>query len=633
MRVRSGGLLVCAAALLLSASFETVAGQNEEKLFFESREDIPAAYRWNLADIFESTDAWDEAASALQARLPELEPFRGRIAESPKVLADVLDLSFELGRSFEDLFVYAGQWQRTNTRDSRANAYAGRAESLGAKLASQRAFIGAEIAVIPQEKLERFLEEPRLASYAHYIANIRRTRSHIRSGEVEEVLAASQQVRGAPAQIYQAIVSADIKWPEITDENGGKVRVVPALFYSFMANPDRRVRRDAALALFGTLDDFGNSLAATFSASVSKDIWLARTRGYGSSLEMSLDQTNVPRTVVEQLITTVHDNIDAIHDYVALRKRVLGIESFHVYDLYVGMVPDAEKHYTFDDGWRLAMEFWEDTFGDEYALVAKRALKERWIDVYQSAGKRGGAFSWGSYNSHPYLFLNWGGTLEDVFTLVHEMGHSIHTHLANAANPSHDADYGLFVAEVASVASESLFFEWLYRRVKDPREQLSLVNLRMNKVTGTFLRQIFFHEFEAAAHEAAERGQSLTKASLGKIFGDLWLRYYGDEATLDEVYRSGWARIPHFYRTFYVWKYATSFAAGEAIAARFRAGEENAVTDYLAALKLGGSVYPMEAIARTGVDLNDPEVIRTVLVRYRELVAKMRVLLDPAAVN
>ncbi len=392
-----------------------------------------------------------------------------------------------------------------------------------------RTIIVPEPAQIPADQLAEFMTSPRLKTYAHVIDNMTRLKAHTRSTEVEEVLAGSALLRGAPVQIYQGMVSADIKWPEIEGEDGENSKVIPALFYSFMGNQDRRIRKDAALALFGTYNQFGHALAGPYSASVNKDIWLARTRGYDSTLDMALTQTNVPRSVVDTLVAAVHDNVDAIHDYVALRKKVLELDDFHIYDLYVGMVPAAERRYTFVEGWDLAIRFWKETMGEEYAAVAQRALDDRWIDVYPN--------------------------------------------------------------------------------------------------TGTFLRQIFFHEFEATAHRAAETGEPLTKDALDTIWGDLWLEYYGKEATLDNVYRSGWARIPHFYRTFYVWVYATSFAAGEAISERFRSGDEGAVEDYLATLKLGGSVYPMEALARAGVDMNDPTVISTVMDTYRGILAEMEKLL------
>jgi oligoendopeptidase F len=423
------------------------------------------------------------------------------------------------------------------------------------------------------------------------------------------------------------LIDADIEWPTIEDENGDEKKVVPGLFYTFMSSQDRRVRRDAALALFGTYDAYGNTFSGTLNGLVQKDVWMAENRHYPSTLDMVLDRDNVPRSVVETLVGTVHDNLDAVHQYIELRKKVLGLEDFHIYDLYVSMVPAAESTYTFDEGWALAMEFWKETFGEEYAAVAERGRKERWIDVYPSTGKWGSAFSWGTYNSVPYLLLNWGGTLEDVSTLVHEMGHSIHSYLAKQNQPYHDADYSLFVAEVGSVASESLFFEWMLERTTDPTERLALLNERMNAIIGTFLRQIFFHEFEHAIRVMAEEGKPLTKESIGTTWGDLWLQYYGENVTLDDEFKGGWARIHHFYRTYYVWKYATSFAAGEAIAGRFRAGDTSAVQDYLEALKLGGSVYPMEAVQRAGVDMNDPDVIRAVMDRFRSILDQMEEML------
>ncbi len=622
-------------SVVLSVAFCAIVGSFpvsandavEEQLMYETREAIPEAYRWNLADIFPSTEAWDQAAQALESSIVNLGSFKGTLGQSAEQLAGALDLNYAISREASDLFVFAAQWQTTDTRDADANRYRSRARALMARIGQVSSFIAPEVAQIPDARLAEFMASPRLKTYTHVIDNMTRLKAHTRSTEVEEVLAGAALLQGAPVQIYQSMVSADIEWPQIVGEDGKKVTVIPALFYSFMGNQNRQVRKDAAMALFGTYDQFGHALAGTYSASVNKDIWLARTRGYDSTLDMALTQTHVPRTVVDTLVGAVHDNIDAIHEYVALRKRILELDEFHIYDLYVSMVPAGEKHYTFVEGWDLATRFWEDTMGPEYAAVAQRALDDRWIDVYPNTGKQGGAYSWGSYNSHPYLFLNWGGTLEDVSTLVHEMGHSIHSYLANENNPFHDSDYSLFVAEVASVASESLFFDWLLDQTEDPTERLALLNLRMNNITGTFLRQIFFHEFEAASHQAAEEGKPLTKDTLDAIWGDLWLEYYGEDATLDDVYRSGWARIPHFYRTFYVWVYATSFAAGEAISERFRSGDEGAVEDYLATLKLGGSVYPMEALARAGVDMNDPAVISTVMDTYRGILAEMEKLL------
>jgi oligoendopeptidase F len=613
--------------LLALIAFTSSSFAAEEKLFYENREDIPEQYRWDLGIIFPDLDAWEAAYASVEAKIPELAAYQGRLGESADVMFVATDLVYNIVRTIEDIYVYAAQWQSTDTRNAEANSYVGRAQALYAKFGQATAFFEPEIVQLPDETIAKYREDPRLATYDHVLDNILRTKAHTRSQEVEEVLAGSALLRGSPGQTYHFLNDADIEWPSIKDETGEDKKVIPGLYYTFMYSQDRRVRKDAALALFGTYDKYGNTFSGTYNGLVQKDVWMAKSRYYPSTLDMVLDGDNVPSSVVETLVATVHDNLDAVHQYIELRKKVLGLEDFHIYDLYVSMVPSAEKTYTFDEGWAMAMEFWKETFGEEYAAVAERGRQERWIDVYPSAGKQGGAYSSGSYNSVPYLFLNWGGTLDDVTTLVHEMGHSIHSYLANHNQPYHDADYSLFVAEVGSVASESLFFEWLLERTTDPTERLALLNQRMNDIVGTFLRQIFFHEFEHAAHVMAEEGKPLTKESLGKAWGDLWLEYYGDQVTLDEEFKSGWARIPHFYRTYYVWKYATSFAAGEAIAGRFRAGDETAVSDYLETLKLGGSVYPMDAVQRAGVDMNNPEVIRAVMDRFRSILGEMEKLL------
>jgi oligoendopeptidase F len=616
--------------IVVLAALIAVTGNSfaaEEKLFYENRQDIPEQYRWDLGIIFPDIEAWEAAYADVEAKVPELAALEGRLGESADVMVEATDLLNEVSRTFEDLAVYAFQWWTTDTRDATANTYVGRIQVLGARVNEVLAFFEPEIVQLPEATIAKYLDDPRLETYDHMLDNILRTKAHTRSKEVEELLAGSALLRGSPSQTYSFLTNADIEWPTIKGADGEDTRVTPALYYSFMQNKDRRIRRDAALAYFGTYDTFGNTFSGTYNGLVQKDVWMAKSRRYPSTLDMVLDQDNVPRSVVETLVAAVHDNLDAVHEYIQLRTKVLGLEDFHIYDLYVSMAPAADTTYTFDEGWALAMEFWKETFGEEYAAAAERGRKERWIDVYTNEGKRSGAYSSGSYNSVPYLLLNWDGTFEAVSTLVHEMGHSIHSYLANQNQPYHDADYSIFVAEVGSVASESLFFEWMLDRTEDPAERLALLNQRMNSIVGTFLRQIFFHEFEHAAHVMAEQGKPLTKESIGTAWGDLWLAYYGDTVTLDDEFKAGWARIPHFYRTYYVWKYATSFAAGEAIAGRFRAGDATAVEDYLEALKLGGSVYPMDAVKRAGVDMNDPEVIRAVMDTFRSIVGQMEELL------
>lgn len=609
---------------LAGAQEPAAATEAEEKLFYETRDEIPIEYRWDLSAIFPNREAWQAAFDKAEAGAGEIAAHKGKLGESPEALAAALDAQFETTRPLDGIFVYANELLHTDLNDPGANELSGTAQGLASRMAEAVAFVDPEIVQIPEERLREYLKNPDVARYSHYIDDVVRTREHILSPEIEEILAGASLPGSAHRQAYSSLQNADIEWPTILDEEGEEANVVPGQYTRFVTSEDRRVRREGSLALFDTFTRHANTFAATLGGSIQRDLWLARTRGYDSTLEMALDSSNVPRGVVDTLVSAVHDNIDKVHGYAALRKEIQELDDLHVYDLYVNLLPGIDKRFTFEEGWALALEFWRETFGEEYAEVAERGRRERWIDVYTNEGKRPGAYNWGTYDSHPFLFLNWSGKLDDVSTLVHEMGHAVHQYLAHKKQPYHYSSYSLFVAEVASVASESLFLEWLLRRTEDPDERKQLLNQAMNNITGTFVRQIFFHEWEAAAHAMAESGEPLTKDSLGKAYGDLWRTYYGADLVLDDAYEAGWSRVSHFYRTFYVWVYATSYAAGEAIAERFRQGDETAVADYLAMLKLGGSVYPMEALERAGVDMNDPSVISAVMVRYGELQGRLR---------
>ncbi|MBD3167277.1 oligoendopeptidase F [bacterium] len=603
------------------------AEETAEVLYFENRADIPVAYTWNLEDIFPSVEAFNDAYRSVEDQLPRLEALKGTAGQSPDALRKVLDTYFAVQEQFAELLVYANQYFDSNRKDADAAELAGRTDALQARISRATAWIDPEISQIEATTLQDWMRTEALETFSHYLDNLLRMKPHIRSGEVEQVIANANLLANAPKSAWGQLVNADIEWPTVINEEGEEATATPALYYSFVSSQERRVRKEAALKMFGTYKQFANTMAATRGGHIARDKFYADTRGYDSTVEMALDQVNVPYDVIETLIATVHDNLDAVHQYAALRKKVLDVNEFHVYDLYVNLVPEGEKKVTYEEAKELALDFWKTTYGDEYYQVGKKAFEERWIDVYAGEGKRGGAYSWGTFNSHPYMLLNWGGTLEDVFTLVHEMGHSVHTYLANQNQPFHNADYSLFVAEVAAVTSEALFLEYMLERETDPMVRLSLMNSYINNITGTFLRQIFFTEFELAAHQLVQDGKPATAKAFGDIYADLWTMYYGPDLVLDEEFHAGWARVSHFYRTFYVYVYASSFAAGEAIAQRFRDGDKGAVTDYLEMLKLGGSVYPMDALRIAGVDMTDKEVIRTVMRRYDETLSEMEKLL------
>ena len=598
-----------------------------EKIYYENRGEVPIKYTWNLTDIFPSVEAFNGAYARLEMMLPDMTAMKGHLGESAAKLAGGLEKSFDLQERLSELIVYSNQNYHSNTNDEAARDLYNRTNSLASRVNQTIAFVEPEIAQIPADKMDKYRKDKRVKAYDHYIDNIVRNKAHIRSAEVEDVLASASLLARAPYEAYSNLVFTDIDWPKIKDENGEEATVTPSLYYSFVSKQDRRVRRDAALSMFDTYTKYANTFAATYGGHVQRDEFYAKNRGFKRAIDMKMFQENVPYSVIETLKQTVHNNYDYIHQYASLRKKVLGIDEFHVYDLYVPMVKEDEKKITYDEAYQMALDFWKNTYGDEYYEIGEKAYRERWIDVYASKGKRGGAYSWGTYNSHPYMLLNWGGTMRDVFTLVHEMGHSIHRYLSDHNQPYQYSQYSLFVAEVASVASEALFLDYQLERAETKEDSLTLLNIYINNITGTFLRQVFFHEFEENAHTMAENNEPLTKESLGDMYAKLWKDYYGPELVLDDQFKAGWARIPHFYRTFYVWVYASSFSAGEAIAKRFRQGDKSAVSDYLAMLKLGSSVYPMDALKRGGVDMNDPDVIKTVMVRYKETLDKLTQLL------
>jgi oligoendopeptidase F len=619
------------ALLMLIFVFSVAIAESDnssETLYYESRADIPIEYTWDMSLVYETDEAFEADFTKLETMINGFKTYNGHLSDSYEMLATGLNKMFTMKRIYSNLEVYSNQIRDLDIKNAEATDRFLRVDGLYASLDQAISFIEPEISTIPDDVLKKWRKKKPLKTYAHYLDNLARMKPHVQSAEVEEVLAASGLLGNTPKQVWGNMISADIEWPTIKDSEGEDRLVIPSLYYQLVSDQDRNLRRDAALSLFDTYTKFGNTFASVYNGHVQKDIFITKTRGYERTLDRVLNNVNVPTAIVDNLVSTVHDNIELMHRYASLRKRVLGIDEFHVYDLYVPMVAEAQKHYSYEDAKVLALGFWEKTFGEEYATVAAQAFNERWVDVYVNDGKRGGAYSWGTYDSVPYLLLNWGGTLEDVFTLVHEMGHSIHTYMAYKNQPYHDADYSLFVAEVASVTSEALFLEYMLDRTVDPTERLDLLNLYLNNITGTFLRQIFFHEFEDKAHIMAENGESLTKHSLGEMYGNLWKEYYGPELVLDDEFKAGWSRVSHFYRTYYVYVYATSFAAGEGIAQRFRSGDDKAVQGYLDLLKLGGSVYPMDALKTAGVDLADPSVIRTVMVRYEETLSEMEKLFE-----
>lgn len=614
-RLRSAAVAL-ALPLALTLGDPAIA---DEQLYYDDRSEIPEAYRWNLKLYFADASAWEEAFAEAEAMLPTMESHKGKVASSPKAMAAALEAQFALYRAMQPLYVNANQKLHTDRSNSLAEAQAGRAEGLYARIATATAFVNPEIVALAPKLTQQYRDAKALQPYLQHLDNLWRLRAHSRSAEVEEVIAGSSLPGAGHRNAYDALNFADIEWPSIKDENGEEVVLSPGQFGRFQSSTDRDLRQRSYEVHLTAVGKYKNTFAAALGSKIQRDVWLANVYRYPSAVEAALSSTNVPAEVMETLLATVHDNVDAIQDYADLRRRILGYKELQPWDRHVSLLPGSGQQYTFDEGWQLAMQFWTETFGEEFADIAQQALDERWVDVYSSEGKQAGAYSWGAYQAPRYLLLNWKGNFDSVSTLVHEMGHSVHGVLAGKNQSYHDAGTDTFVAEVGSVASESLFGEWMLERTKDPEERKLLIDHALTSLRNTFVTQIFFHEWEAKVHAMAEAKEALTAEALGQAYADLHALYNGDSMVPNELTAVTWARVSHFYRNFYVWKYATSFAAGEALAARFRSGDKSAAEDYLAMLKLGGSQYPLDVLKAGGVDMTDPAVIRAVMDRFREL--------------
>ena len=607
---------IAASVLAIALPFASALTSAEEVLYYDNRADIPEKYTWDLSLYFKDAEAWDQAFAELEAMLPKMEQYRGKVGDSPESMAAALEYMFEISGKLGPLYVNAHQKVHLLRTDEVGADQSGRIVSLNARVGEATAFVEPEIAGLEEKKIAKFRKARVLEPYRHYLDNIWRLRAHSRSPEVEEVVAGSSLAGGGHRRAYDELNYADITWPTVVDEKGEEVVVSPGQFGRLRASTDRDVRKRGWEAHMGKIAEYNNTYAATYGSKIQRDVWLAQVYRFPSSVDAALSVIDVPPEVMETLVATVHDNVDKIQGHHDLRRKILGYETLHPWDGQVSVLPDGGRSYTFEEGWDLAMQFWRETFGDEFADIAQQALDERWVDVYSNEGKQGGAYSWGTYRRASYLMLNWQGKFDDVSTLVHEMGHSVHRIMAGLNQSYHDAGTDIFVAEVGSVASESLFGEWMLERTQDPEERKQLLDHALDGIRNTFVTQIFFHEWEARTHALVEDGQALTADVMNKTYQDLLTLYNGDSVQQHEFSKVGWSRISHFFRNFYVWKYASSYAAGEALAARFRSGDKSAADDYIKMLKLGGSVYPMDVLKAGGVDMTDPSVIRAVMDRY-----------------
>ncbi len=591
------------------------------------RSDIEEEYKWNLTDIYPTIEDWEKDYQFIDSNLGKFDAFRGKLGKSGETIYKCFSLDEKILKLLENLYVYAYLNKDSDTRVSEFQGLADRAASLNIKYSEVVSFVEPELQNISEKKLKKFISKTDgLKKYTHYFNDLIRQREHTLSSEQEELLAMAGELYRSPYKIFEALTEADLVFPMVVNEEGDSVRLTRGRYYLMLLSTDPEVRRRAFLARTEAFDKIKNTNAAVLSSSLKKDLFLARARKYNSTIEMALEADNVPIEVYDNLLNTVYNHVGSINKYMELRKKVLGLDEIHLYDTAVPIVEDVDVKVPYDEA-KVILEKAFQPLGEEYVNMIKKALNSRWIDVYETEGKATGAYSWGTYTSHPYMLMNYNGTMDHMFTLAHELGHAMHSHYSDKTQPYATAGYALFVAEVASTFNENLLLDYLMKNTDDDKQKLVLLDQWINNFLGTVFTQVIFGEFERKAHQMVQDGIPLTVESLNKIVHDIDEKWYGDVAVIDDGYALNWGRISHYYRTFYVYKYATSLCASTALARNVLDGKEGAIENYMQFLQSGGSDYPIEILKKAGVDMSSPEPVEEAMQLFDSLVIQMEELL------
>jgi len=592
-----------------------------------SRAEIEERYTWNLADMYPDIAAWEADYAACERGLQEVAAFRGKVGESADRLLEFLTLRDEFGVRLEKLSAYAAMLRDQDTREPGPQALAERARNLGVRWGEALAWFEPEVLALPEGQLREWCRShAKLGVYTHYFEDLLRQRKHVLSAREEELLAMSAKVAGTPRLAFGMLANADLKFPTIQDSAGQDVEVSEGRYVLLLESPDRAFRERAFKALVGTYLNYKNTFAALLGGSVQGDIFRARARHYDSALHAAVDPDNVPVAVYENLIATVREHLPKFHRYLELRRRKLGVDRVHAYDLFVPLIEGEAPRIEYDEAVATILRGLA-VLGPEYREPMQKAFGSRWIDVYETPGKRTGAYSMGTYASHPYILLNYSGSYEDLFTVAHELGHSLHTWFTQHTQPPIYGDYPIFLAEVASTCNEVILGEYLRQQAKDDAERLFLINKALEGIRGTVINQTMWAEFEKVLHEEAEKGTPLTYETIARMYRQVTQDYYGPDFAWDEELDGYWARVPHFYRAFYVYKYATSYCASVALARRVLTEQPGALEAYLGFLKAGSSDYPIEILRKAGVDMSTPAPIHATMSFFGELLDELEKLL------
>lgn len=616
--------------LLMAPAFAavTLQGAAQER----ERTEIPEEYTWNLAEIYPSIDAWRAARDEIARQVPTLAEFQGRLGSSAAVLADAMDRYWELHRQLSRAYAYAYMLADQDTRNDTHEGMRQEMVQLASRFGAAAAYIEPEILALPEGTVERMLaDEPRLAPYRVYLEDVLRRAPHTLSPAEEKLLADVGPLAGSPSGIYNILTNADFPYPVVRLRDGTEVRINQANYSALRASRNRADREAVMSAYFEALGAFSRTFGTTMNASVQRALFVARARRYESTLEATLNGPNIPVSVYTRLIEGVNRHLPSFHRYLQLRRRMLGVDELHYYDLYAPLVDSVDLSYTPEEAAALVKAAMAP-LGPEYLEALERAFGGRWIDWYPTPGKRSGAYSHdGAFDVHPYMLLNYNGRYDDMSTLAHELGHAMHSYFAQRTQPYPMADYPTFVAEVASTFNESLLVDYLLRTIDDDDVKLSLLGSYLENIKGTVFRQTQFAEFELAMHRMAQEGRPLTGAALAELYMEITKKYYGHDAgvtVVDDYIAHEWSFIPHFYRDFYVFQYATSFTASEALAQKVKQGDADAVRRYLDFLKSGGSKYPIDLLRDAGVDMTTDEPLDLTIREMNRVMDQMERLLE-----
>ena len=583
----------------------------------KERSEIQQQYKWDLTSLFESDEKWEEKLASLKGQQQVALSYQGKL-DNAQTIYQYLKWDYSITSDLSDLFCYASLRHSEDTRDSSATSMYSRIYSLYVEISSASAFARPEILSLDDDKLKAIIEDDQLKDYRFMLEDLYREKKHTLSAKEEIVISSFGESFAAASEISESLRDSDLTFDDIVDNEGKKYPLSESSYIHYQMSDDRTLRKSAFESYYKTYKQHIHTFASAYRAQVKTAVTEARLRGYGSSREMSLSKNNIPLSVYDNLIESVHRHLNLMYRYLAIRKKLLSVDELHYYDVYAPLSKGSNKQYTYKQAQQMVLEA-VSPLGQEYQKKVQQAFDEKWVDVYPNVGKSNGAYSSGTYHSNPYIMMNFNGSLDSVSTLAHEMGHSLHTYLTNSHQPVQYSDYSLFVAEVASTVNENLLIDQLLQNCNDPRERLALLNEYLEGFKGTVYRQTMFAEFEMKAHQMAQQGQSLDCDSLSEVYENLIKLYFGDELVIDPEVKYEWARIPHFFNPFYVYVYATGYTSAVAIKEGILKQGQSAVDRYLEFLSMGSSDYPLNELKHAGVDLTNSESIDRAFEKLEEI--------------